>query len=643
MEMKKRKELFQHMTQVFCGCLLLNLVLSCCNTNESEPLCSEPLHASHYPLITITPDFNIQMEDDTLFKRYPRFQDGKDFPFTGVLQVDGKFYRFMGGDSQRPKILAPFSYDGDGWVGKYTYVYPGKGWEQTEYDDSQWKSGQASFGTPGVRNVNTLWASQNIYVRRTITLDKDSLKGRKLFVYYSHDDDVALYLNGKCLIHTENAYQSNARIEIPEEILDNMKNGENLLAAHCNNKGGGGMLDFGIYIENSSNQDMATALFKNVDVQATQTHYAFQCGGVELTLDFMAPFLSDNPDLLGSPVNTLAYQIKSLDGNEHSIEISFDLDAKLIFGKTQTEIISEKGWQIIQTGASNQKLFEKGDEGKPSWGYFYMGLKDKDAICKNSDGHISISQPFGKVRQAADVLFLGMDELYVLQYFGDNLRPYWNRDGKQTMAKAFAKTRKQYNQLKSACDLADSKWLSKALTAGGKRYAEHFIPSYRTLLATHRLAETPSGEIIYFNEVVGNLIGDQKFFSHLLFFDRTDLMAALLNPVFDRCSNERWPKRYPPHDLGEYPIAIFQSSENDRAVEVTSCLLTMTEAMVRTGGTGKYAERHWKYLSQWGDFLKNSINKNDVPLDTLLDVTDIRVKTMLGISAYEKLQNNVLK
>lgn len=640
--MKKRKELLQSMTQMFCGCLLLNLILSCCNTDENKSLCSESLHASHYPLITITPDLNIQMEGDTLFKRYPRFQDGREFPFTGVLRVDGKPYRFMGVDSQRPKILAPMSYDGDGWIGKYTYLYMGKGWEQTEYDDSHWKSGKASFGTKEARSVNTLWPSQNIYVRRTVTLDKDSLKGRKLFVYYSHDDDITLYLNGKCLIHTENTYQSNARIQIPEEMLSHIIDGENLLAAHCYNKGVIGLLDFGIYIENSSNQEMETALFRNVDVQPTQTHYAFQCGGVELTLDFMAPFLS-NLDLLGSPVNTLAYQIKSLDGNEHRIEISFDLDAKFIFGDAQTEIISEKDWQIMQIGPSNQKLFERGDEGKPLWGYFYMGLKDKDAICKNSDGRITLSQSFGKVRQAADVLLLGMDELYVLQYFGDNLRPYWNRDGKQTMAKEFAKTRKQYKHLKSACDLADSKWLSKALTAGGKRYAEHFIPSYRTLLATHRLAETPSGEIICFNEVVGNLIGDQKFFSHLLFFDRTDLMAALLNPVFDRCSNERWLKRYPPYDLGEYPIAIFQSSENDRAVEVTSCILSMTESVVRAEGTNKYAERHWKYLSQWGDFLKSAISKSDAPIDTLLDVTDIRVKTMLGISAYEKLQNNVLK
>lgn len=55
------------------------------------------------------------------------------FPLTGILKVDGKSYRFLGGDSLRISSLAPLSNENLGWQGKYSYLFPGRGWEQREY------------------------------------------------------------------------------------------------------------------------------------------------------------------------------------------------------------------------------------------------------------------------------------------------------------------------------------------------------------------------------------------------------------------------------------------------------------------------------------------------------------------------------
>ena len=48
---------------------------------------------------------------------------------------------------------------------------------------------------------------------------------------------------------------------------------------------------FGLYMENKTYNDVDMAILKQMNVQATQTHYIYQCGDVELYLDFVSPLL----------------------------------------------------------------------------------------------------------------------------------------------------------------------------------------------------------------------------------------------------------------------------------------------------------------------------------------------------------------
>ena len=50
-------------------------------------------------------------------------------------------------------------------------------------------------------------------------------------------------------------------------------------------------LDFGLYVENKTYVDVKPAILKQMNMQATQTHYVFQCGDVELLIDFCFTFL----------------------------------------------------------------------------------------------------------------------------------------------------------------------------------------------------------------------------------------------------------------------------------------------------------------------------------------------------------------
>lgn len=640
MEIMNKNRSILRACMAYYGLLLLAFIQSCACPDENKPSYTEKVHAAEYPLFTITPDFSINSIGDTLYKQYPRFRNGKEFPLSGTLEVDGKAYRFMGGDSLRAQMIAPTSADGSGWSGKYTFLYPGKGWEQPEYDDAKWNYGKAMFGTEDMTDIQTFWSSEHIYIRRTMAMNRDDIKNRKLYIRYSNDDELTLYLNGKLVVNTR-SYRSNAVQQIPEEVVAEMKEAGNVIAAYCHNTGGPGFVDFGIYAEDTSNRGIEVACLKSVNMGATQTHYVFQCGKMELMLDFIAPLLPDRPDLLGCPVNYLAYRVKALDGQTHSMKISFDLDQEWIFGKTLTEKTIGRGWKIVKTGVSEQKIFSGRGQAGPSWGYLYMGMKGNNVILSDNRGHLVIAQELGNVTNASDVLLIGFDELCALQYFGENLPPYWKKGGKRSMEKELKKARKQYQSIKKECDRIDDKWMNKAIAAGGIKFAEHYIPSYRNMMASYRLAETPDRKPVYFGYVVGNAEESHALAPKLLFFERTDLLKALLNPVFDYSEKGKWVKQYPAHDVGNYPIAIAQVSEKDMPVADAADMLMLVEAIVTAEKNPEYAKQHWKQVSQWGEYLNTMTVENEFPVDSLVETKDDRVKKVFGLSAYRRILKKV--
>ena len=66
-----------------------------------------------------------------------------------------------------------------------------------------------------------------------------------------------------------------------------------------------------------------------------------------------------------------------------------------------------------------------------------------------------------------------------IQYFGDNLRPYWNREGNETIVSQFQKAEKEYKtQMKNSAAF-DKKLMEEATAAGGRKYAELCALAYR--------------------------------------------------------------------------------------------------------------------------------------------------------------------
>lgn len=125
---------------------------------------------------------------------------------------------------------------------RYSLQNPHADWLSSGFDDSSWKSGPGGFGepsTPGSR-VNTEWTSPDIWLRRSFTLTQ---LPQKPALYIHHDEDTEVYLNGKLVMELKRWTTEYQVVPLSAEAAKALVNGNNLLAVHCHQTGGGQFID----------------------------------------------------------------------------------------------------------------------------------------------------------------------------------------------------------------------------------------------------------------------------------------------------------------------------------------------------------------------------------------------------------------
>ena len=655
--------------------LICLLALAGCGKQKHYPVLKNNLRAPAYPLVTIDPYTSAWSMTDKLYNDQVRHWTGKAFPLIGAIRVDGKTYRFMGVEKPAGRAVAAMSTD-RAWAGKYQFNDPGEGWEQPDFNDSHWNEGQASFGTPDEVNVNTLWQTKNIWVRRHIQINED-LSNKKVFLKYSHDDTFELYINGIRVVKTGYEWHNNVIVPLSDEVKATLKQGETVIAAHCSNKTGGALVDFGIYAEDKTETRLSqTAVQQSADVQATQTHYTFECGRVELKLSFMAPLLMDNLELISRPVNYICYNVHSLDGQKHNVQIYFEAARNWALNTPSQENKGEgyvkNGLIFLKTGSTKQKILGKrGDDIRIDWGYFYLcsdkanssfqtgnpslmrheftqtGKLSGNADPKD-DASLAIVRSLGNSQLASGKIMVGYDDIYSMQYFRNNLRPYWNKDGNKTIEQEFTEADHDFSKLRDRCSRFDYQLMLDAWNAGGKKYAELCALAYRQTISAHKLMESKNGELLFLskeNNSNGSVATvDVTYPSAPLFlYYNPKLAEGLLNPIFYYSESGKWKKPFPAHDIGTYPWANGQTYGGDMPVEESGNMLILTTAIAIVEKNAHYAKKHWAELTIWADYLakKGLDPENQLCTDDfaghLAHNVNLSVKAIMGIAGYGKL------
>nr|MBD3621703.1 DUF4964 domain-containing protein [Sunxiuqinia sp.] len=275
--------------------LLLGMTFSFCSQPKiatKVPTTTE-LRAPAYPLITIDPYTSAWSMTDKLYDEPVKHWTGETHSLIGAIRVDGQVYRFLGQVDVPWVPIVPMA-NFDLWDAQYTIDEPARGWEKADFNDGPWKTGKGAFGTREMPSLGTVWDTKDIWVRREFTIPTN-LSDEDIFLIYSHDDIFELYLNGEQLVKTAYEWHNNVILKVDRSLL---KPGEtNVIASHCHNRTGGGYVDFGLFQQNQDKDVFAqTARQTKVSLSATQTHYEFTCGPVDLKLQFVSPLLPNNLD-----------------------------------------------------------------------------------------------------------------------------------------------------------------------------------------------------------------------------------------------------------------------------------------------------------------------------------------------------------
>ncbi|MBX3443037.1 MAG: hypothetical protein KF774_11585 [Planctomyces sp.] len=128
---------------------------------------------------------------------------------------------------------------------RYTLSAPAEGWQQADFDDSGWESGNGGFGTRGTPGaaIGTEWRTPDIWCRREIEL-AESPKG-DLGLRIHHDEDAEVYLNGR-LVASLTGYTTSYKVLVIPGGTEALAAGRNVIAVHCRQTGGGQYIDVGL-------------------------------------------------------------------------------------------------------------------------------------------------------------------------------------------------------------------------------------------------------------------------------------------------------------------------------------------------------------------------------------------------------------
>ncbi len=638
------------------------------------------LRAPAYPLVTIDTYTNGWLFGDTLYKEQICHNTGRKFPLLGLIRVDGKNFRFMGNvENAIYAPLADVSEQGE-WEGKYTFVEPDKNWISANYDDDKWATGKGAFGYFDINKVTpivrTSWKGQHIWVRRELTLEED-LAGKEVYLQFSNDDAAEIYINGVEVVNTGNVVKMNERIKLSDEVVATLRKGKNIMAAHCMNRMRNAIIDFGLSVSQPVFPSLEqTATQKSVEVQPTQTIYTFTCDSVNLKLTFTAPLLMNDLELLSRPVNYISYEVISKDAKKHDVELYFEAGPEWSLSSDYQECKSESfekdNLVFLKTGSVAQEVLNKRTIPYIDWGYFYLVSKKTDTysgvgdycemrtdFCSkgfvkksqkkspNKKNHIAVSHSLGKVKDSkSGFVMLGYDDVYSVQYFGQKLRPYWNRSADKNILQMFELAEKEYKKIQKQCNQFDVEMLNYASKCGGKEYAELCALAYRQSVSAHKLLEAPNGDLLFLSHTLEKTATvDVTYPSAPLFLlYNVELLKAMLNPIFHYVENENWNYPFAPHDIGEYPYADGQTSDYYRLpVEESGNMLILTAAIASMEGNADYAKKHWNTLSKWADYLFNEgfdpakQLSTDVFAGYTTHDTNLSIKAILGIASYARL------
>ena len=400
----------------------------------------------------------------------------------------------------------------------------------------------------------------------------------------------------------------------------------------------------------------------SVDVSAFSTKYVFEKDGVRLTLTFTTPLIPTDLYLMTRPISYLEVQNQSIDRKKHSVKIKIAVSEELcvnLLGEDKVEAqevtLSDGTLSCIKMGSVSQKMLERdGDDLRIEWGYFYLTSKGTVGQYENN-GELFV---FTEVEMAQKTLItFAYDDIYSIQYFGKNLKSYWNKDGAlitDEIVNAFG----DYNKVMKRCaEMADRLFID-ATRAGGEKYAELLELAFRQAIAAHKVAVDEDGEILFVSkECFSNGCAATVDVSYpsipMFLIYNPELVKGMMRPIYKFAASDMWDFDFAPHDAGRYPRLDRQRYglkeekylyEKQMPVEECGNMLVMEAAVAIATGSPDFANQHMDVLRGWVKYLVENGRDPENQLCTddfaghLAHNCNLSLKAIMGIASIGILE-----
>ncbi len=398
----------------------------------------------------------------------------------------------------------------------------------------------------------------------------------------------------------------------------------------------------------------------SVTLTATHTRYRFAGAGIVLDLAFFTPAFLDDPDILSRPVTYLTWTAASSDGAAHDVSVFLGASPDLATSYPSQPVTTTRNHtaslQVLSVGTRDQRILNRtGDDLRIDWGYFHLAVPNDEpgsglAIAtgqshtfaetgaltaadalptadfpQHDEPSLAATIPLGKVGASpvSRHLLLSYTDDYSIQFLQQNLRPWWQRNGKSAAA-MLDEAARDYAALDARGTQFDRDLNDDLTRSAGEHYAALCTLAYRQSIAARKLVAGPHGEPLYFakeNFSNGSIATVDVMYpaAPILLFFNPRLLEAEVLPILEYSTfTNRWRFPFAPHDIGQYPIANGQlygggerTEQDQMPVEESGNVLLLVDAVTRatTGADGRpdthLAERFWPQLSQWAVFLRD--------------------------------------
>ena len=413
----------------------------------------------------------------------------------------------------------------------------------------------------------------------------------------------------------------------------------------------------------NNNSNKPSMKVESIEIDAYSTIITYKNDTIRLTVHFTSPTLIEDLYYVSRPIAYAKTYFESLDGKEHSVRVKFIASEELVLntkgeGRAIANPVAVDCVTAICMGNGNQKLlWRSGDDIRIDWGYLYLGVKGKGVV-----DHTVFNDMYAVTVEADlknDALFLfAYDDIESIQYFGENLKAYWKKDGK-TIEFAMAEAATDYETILGRCNEFSNKLKTEATLKGGKKYAELLLLSVRQIMAAHKLVVDNEGNNLFIskecfsNGCAGTV--DVTYPSAPIFLlYNTELLKGMLRPIMKYAAMDEWCCDFAPHDVGQYPLLNGQVYGVDRAalaikkeyqmpVEECGNMIILFAAIADADNDVSFAKEHLETIDKWNEYLikygldpENQLCTDDFA-GHLSHNVNLSIKAIMGIAGYARI------